>query len=283
MIKIRSQAFPSIRLAWLAVLLAGVSACHQPDVVRLPSAREMKSHDASNFRPDQLPRPRVVVLPSDVLSIRRDDQTTAEAGANDTYVVRPDGTFAFPYAGVVQAEGRSPEALGDEITARLSSIYRNPHVTVNIVRSPGNHVFVGGSVRNPGVFDLTAGVTVEQAITSTGGLLPTADARHVALIRLDDKGVRQVYFFDYAQILRDSVRPGSVPMLLQRGDLLFIPLSPIGRAVHTMDLYITQLLPWFRGVGLGLNYQVNDTSSLNYNSATTTNNNGSGTVITGTL
>lgn len=280
---IRLHPSPLLRLAWLSLLLASLTACHQPDVVRLPSARVMKDHDAGVFRPDQLPAPRVVVLPGDVLRIRRDAQPAAESGTTDMFVVRPDGVFAYPYIGTVKAEGRSPEDIGNEITAKLASIYREPHVTANIASSPGNHVFVGGAVRNPGVFDLTAGVTAEQALMSTGGLIPQGDARHVALIRLDAKGIRQVYFFNFANLLRASASGRSQPIFLQRGDVLFVPMSPIGRAVHTMDLYITQLLPWFKGVGFGMNYQLNDAASLRYNNSTTTNNNGSGTVVTGTL
>ena len=270
---IRSHRFRLPRLVWLGLLLASLSACHQPDVVRLPDAKAMHDHDAGVFRPDQLPQPRVVVLPADVLRIRRDAQPSAESGTTDMFVVRPDGVFAYPYIGTVKAEGRTPEDISNEITARLASIYREPHVTANIASSPGNHVFVGGAVRNPGVFDLTAGVTAEQAVMSTGGLTPQADARHIALIRLDAHGVRQVYFFNFADLLKDSASGRSQPIFLQRGDLLFVPLSPIGRAVHTMDLYITQLLPWFRGVGFGMNYQINDAASLRYNNTTNNQNN----------
>ena len=40
-------------------------------------------------------------------------------------------------------------------------------------------------------------------------------------------------------------------------DLVFVPSSRIGNAIQRVDMYVTQLL-LFRGVGLGVNYQINE-------------------------
>lgn len=262
----------------LLVFLAG---CYQPDLVRLPDKRTMAAHEISNVPPERLPQPRLVVLPGDTLRITRDAEITvagdkgANSGKQDLYTVRPDGQFAYPYIGLVQTLGRTPEQLGAEITRRQASIYRMPQVTVNIASSPGNLVFIGGAVRNPGTFNLSANATVEQAITSTGGVLPVGDSRHVALIRLDTKGHRQVYFIDYSALIKQAAA-GGPPVALQRGDLLFVPVSPVGRAIHSVDLYLTQLFPWFHGIGFGVGLQYNlNTNQQRYDSHT------SGTVTGG--
>ncbi|GLQ89450.1 polysaccharide biosynthesis/export family protein [Dyella flagellata] len=251
-----------IRPAPLVILLAALllGACAPPGTVKMPSDQhELKQRDIS-FRPDQLPPPKLLIYPNDTLRIVRDAQSPANADQVDLYMVRPDGKFAYPFIGTVQAADRTPEDVSADISRRLASIYREPQVTVNIAIAPSNRIYVGGAVRNPGSFELGATGTAEQALTSSGGVLPIADSRHVALIRLDAQGRRQVYFFDYASLLLPQSN-GVAPVRLQRGDILFVPVSRLGNAVQDMDLYMTQLMPFFRGFGIGANYQINQPST----------------------
>ncbi len=250
--------------AWgvLACLVLAMSGCSTPSVVRLPARSTMVERQIVNFEPEQLPVPVLRVYPGDTIRIVRDAQTPAEKDEMILFAVRTDGNIAYPFVGTVKAAGRTPEDIGAEISRRLASIYREPHVTVNIAEAPGNRVYVGGAVRNPGAFNLNSGVTVAQAITATGGVLPTADSRHVALVREDGQGVQQVYFFDYSTILSPK-RNGTKAVMLQRGDLVFVPTSKIGNAVQGVDLYLGQLL-MFRGIGAGVNYQLNN-SEPRYN------------------
>lgn len=240
-----------------------VCACSTPSVVRLPSRSTIVDRQIVNFEPEQLPEPVLRIYAGDTLRIVRDAQTPAEKDELILFHVRTDGRIAYPFIGTVKAAGRTPEDVGGEISRRLEPIYRQPRVTVDIAEAPGNRVYVGGAVRNPGAFNLNSGVTVAQAITATGGVLPVADSRHIALVREDPNGVQQVYFFDYSTILSPK-RNGTRPVMLQRGDLVFVPTSKIGNAVQGVDLYIGQLL-MFRGIGVGANYQINDHQNANYN------------------
>lgn len=243
----------------VVVLLAVLgAACAMPNVVKLPSGKVMAGRQITNFSPEQLPAPVLRIQSGDVLRIVRDAQTPAEKDEATLYRVRPDGNIAYPFIGTVKASGRTPEDIGAEVTKRLDDIYREPRVTVNIAEAPGNRVYVGGAVRNPGVFDLNAAVNVAQAITATGGVLPTADSHHVALVRQDEHGIQQVYFFDYAALL-DPRTNGSRSIGLQRGDLVFVPSSRIGNAIQRVDMYVSQLL-LFRGFGASANYQINEPS-----------------------
>lgn len=246
----------STQWAVIALFALLASGCAMPNVVKLPSGQVIKQKQIANFSPDQLPAPVLKVHTGDVLRIIRDAQTPAEKDEATLYRVRPDGVIAYPFIGTVKAGGRTPEDVGAEISQRLDQIYREPRVTVNIAEAPGSRVYVGGAVRNPGVFDLAAAVNVPQAITATGGVLPTADSRHVALVRLDEAGVQQVYFFDYAALLGAGSN-GSRSVELQRGDLVFVPSSRIGNAIQRVDMYVGQLL-MFRGFGAAANYQINE-------------------------
>lgn len=242
----------------MALLAMLCTACAMPNVVKLPSGKVIEQGQITNFSPEQLPAPVLRVYTGDVLRIVRDAQTPAEKDEATLYRVRPDGMIAYPFIGTVKAGGRTPEDVGDEITQRLDAIYREPKVTVNIAEAPGSRVYVGGAVRNPGVFDLGSTVNVAQAITATGGVLPTADSRHVALVRQDEQGMQQVYFFDYAALLGAGTN-GSRSIGLQRGDLVFVPSSRIGNAIQRVDMYVGQLL-MFRGFGASANYQINEPS-----------------------
>lgn len=239
--------------ALLALLCA---ACATPSVVHVPATGSVKDRQIATFTADQLPAPQLHVHPGDTLRIVRDAQTPAEKDEATLFTVRPDGMIAYPYIGTVSAAGRTPEAVADEVSQRLEPIYRQPRVTINIAQAPGNRVYVGGAVRNPGAFGLDANLSIAQAITASGGVLPTADSHRVALMREDAQGVQQIYFFDYARMLASS-NNGKPPVRLQRGDVLFVPSSRIGNAVQAVDLYVSQLL-LFRGFGASANYQINE-------------------------
>ena len=58
-------------------------------------------------------------------------------------------------------------------------------------------------------------------------------------------------------------------MALQRGDLIFVPQSGIGATVEAVDMYFTKLFPINKGIGIGLNYDLNDSGVKN--SGNTTN------------
>ena len=58
-------------------------------------------------------------------------------------------------------------------------------------------------------------------------------------------------------MLKDPTHP---LVTLQRGDLIYVPQSGIGATVEAVDMYFTKLFPVNKGVGLGLNYQLNNTS-----------------------
>ena len=65
--------------------------------------------------------------------------------------VLPDGTFAFPLVGTVQASGRTPTDIEAELSKRLADQYKGvpPQVTVSVKAPEGNQISVIGKVRTP--------------------------------------------------------------------------------------------------------------------------------------
>jgi protein involved in polysaccharide export with SLBB domain len=210
-------------------------------------------------------------MSGDTLRIIRDARELPDLGGDSVnlYIVRPDGTFSYPYAGTVKAAGMTPEQLAAEIARRQANIYRDPAVTVNIASAPGNRVFVGGAVRQPSAYDLSATASLDQALVAAGGLTPLGDSHHVALLRQNTDGLYQVYFADFSKLLSTTV--ARRPVMLQRGDVVFVPNSIVGNAVEDIDLYLYQLVPFSRQVGVAFAYQLNGVrDSLNVQQSTTT-------------
>ncbi|WP_293766136.1 polysaccharide biosynthesis/export family protein [uncultured Aquitalea sp.] len=236
-----------------------LNGCATPSTVTLPADKEVEARRIDVADISQLPPPVTRVMSGDTLRIVRDAQTPAEKDEATLYFVRPDGGFAYPFIGTVRAAGRTPEAVGEEVSAKLARIYRYPQVTVNIAIAPGNRVFVGGAVRNPSAFELSAAASIEQAIIGAGGVLPTADSSRVALLRLDDNGRYKVYFTDFSRFLQPDDQRRAV--MLQRGDVVFVPKSAVGNGIEVVDLYLNQLLPFSKAIGLGLNYNLNSSDT----------------------
>ena len=240
--------------AWLILGSVLLAACATPSTVTRPDQATVTQRREALQQLGQLPPPVTRVMNGDTLRIVRDAQSPAERDEATLYFVRPDGSFAYPHIGSVQAARRTPEEIGAEISQQLGKIYRYPQVTVNIAIAPGNRIFVGGSVRNPSAFELTAAATLEQALIAAGGVLPVADSAHIALLRSDAEGNYQVYFTDHSQMLAAS--PARRAVVLQRGDVIFVPKSTVGNAIEVVDLYINQLIPFSKSIGVGFNYDL---------------------------
>jgi protein involved in polysaccharide export with SLBB domain len=237
----------------LLVLTALLAGCSTPAHVALPDKDVLQLRHAEIYTLADLPPPEVLVQPGDSLRIVRDAQEPAEKDDMTLFVVRPDGLISIPKVGLVKVAGRTPQQVQEEITGRNARVYREPQVTVNIAVAPSNRVFIGGAVPNPAFFNLSGTVTVEQALLSAGGVLPTADSRNVALMRLGADQRYKLYFFDLSALLQNTDKPA---VALQRGDLIFVPTSGIGRTVEAIDLYFTKLIPINKGIGVGLNYDL---------------------------
>lgn len=205
------------------------------------------------------------IYPGDVLRIMRDAQDASldlrnlvEDSQTQLYTVRSDGSFSYRFVGRVDAAGKTPDEVAAFITAKLEPHYRQPGVTVNIATSPSSRVVIGGAVRAPGTIDINAVASLEQGLFAVGGLMPSADPTHVALLRMDEQQRYQLYFIDMSKLL-EQVPGGTTTLAFQRGDLLFVPKSVAGNAGDGVDVYINQLLPFSRSVGLGYSFTYGET------------------------
>lgn len=236
------------------VLTLFITGCSTPANVHLPNANVLSEKHKAIYTLADLPMSKVIIQGGDTLRIMRDAQEPAESDDMTLFVVRPDGYISMPFVGSLAVAGKTPEHVADMVMQKYRDIYRQPEVTVNIAIAPSNKVYVGGAVPNSDFFDLTGAATIEQALLSTGGVLPSADSNNVALLRVGDDGRYKLYFFSYASLLENNNRR---IVNLQRGDMIYVPQSRIGRTVEAVDMYFTKLFPVQKGFGVGFNYELN--------------------------
>jgi polysaccharide export outer membrane protein len=111
------------------------------------------------------------VGPQDRLSIAVVDEPTL----TKVVTVGSDGTFDYPYIGLVKAGGVSLRALQQDITARLKEKYlRNPQVSIEVETYRSQVVYVWGQVRLPGAVTLMGNTNLTEALAKAGS--PTPDA-----------------------------------------------------------------------------------------------------------
>jgi polysaccharide biosynthesis/export protein len=142
--------------------------------------------------------------------------------------VLPDGTFAFPLAGTIQAAGRTPNDIEDTLSRLLAPQYKGvpQQVTVSVAAPAGMQYSVIGKVRAPGNFSPTRYVNVLNALAQAGGPTDFADIDHIIIMRTTD-GRSQVIRTRLGAIFKgkpsdNDMSVASVP-LIQAGDTVIVP------------------------------------------------------------
>lgn len=134
-----------------------------------------------------------------------------------TVVVRPDGKITFPLVGDIQAAGRTPRELDEELTQKLGVFIREPVVTVIVAEINAFKIFVLGEVAVQGALTLRRPTRLLEAIAQQGGLTAYADKSKVVVLRQEEgREVRIV--IDYRKVLSGE-RPDQ-NIFLKPGDTI---------------------------------------------------------------
>lgn len=84
------------------------------------------------------------------------------------------GSITVPLAGRVSAGGQTARELETTLTEKLSKYVIRPVVAVSVVERRTHPVTVTGSVKSPGVENVTEGKTLFEVLAQAGGILPEA-------------------------------------------------------------------------------------------------------------
>ncbi len=140
--------------------------------------------------------------------------------------VSPDGSMFFPYAGMIQAEGKTVEQIRDELAQALTRYINKPQVDVRVIGFRSKKVNVTGAVRQPKELPITdVPLTLVNAINAAGGptlgepltgmTLPEADLEDIRVMRQDRE--LHVSLLDIYQ--RANLEQN---VILQDGDVVYV-------------------------------------------------------------
>jgi len=140
--------------------------------------------------------------------------------------VLPDGTFAFPLAGQIDAFQKLPTEIERDLSQRLAAQYRDqvPQVTVSVKEPAGLQFAVAGKVRTPGSFTPGRYVNVLEAISMAGGPSEFANLNDVTVIRKDGEKVVAIKV-QLSDLIKGRADAGAMKNLLQlqSGDSVVVP------------------------------------------------------------
>lgn len=156
------------------------------------------------------------VQPGDTIEI----SVWKEPDLQGPVLVTPDGAFAFPLVGQVDARGKTVTDLQKIVVDRLRPYIPDPVVTVSVKDIRGNKVYVIGQVNKPGEFIVNPRVDVVQALSMAGGTTAFAQLSDIVILRRSG-GQQQAIRFDYSDLVKGKNLQQNIE--LQSGDIVVVP------------------------------------------------------------
>jgi polysaccharide export outer membrane protein len=135
--------------------------------------------------------------------------------------VRSDGKISMPLVGEIQAAGKTPVQLEDEITTKLRSFITEPAVTVMVLKINSLKFNVMGEVARPGSYSLAARTTIVDAIATAGGFRDFAKKKSIYVLHQKPDGTEARLTFNYSAFIKGKNPKQNI--LLQSGDTVVVP------------------------------------------------------------
>lgn len=156
------------------------------------------------------------VKPGDLLAV----SVWKEEALQGDVLVTPDGAFAFPLVGQVDARGKTVTDLQKILTDRLVKYISDPVVTVSVREIRGNKVYVIGQVNKPGEFIVNPRVDVMQALSMAAGTTAFASLSNIIILRREG-GKQDALRFDYTDVAKGRNLDQNIE--LRSGDIVVVP------------------------------------------------------------
>jgi polysaccharide export outer membrane protein len=188
-----------------------------------------------------------IIGPEDILEI----QVWGNKDLNQMVFVRPDGRTSLPLVGEIGVAGKTVQQLQDHLTNVYEKTVKGAVVTVIVKEIRSRPVYFIGAFVKPGVMQLTRELTLLQAISVLGGVIPNADAEKGFLLR-GDKRIP----IDFNRLMQRGDL--SQNPKLEPGDSIVLPLADAvyvngevklpGAVKYTGDLTILKALTQVGGM-----------------------------------
>lgn len=163
--------------------------------------------------------PEYLIGPGDTLQVF----VWGQPDLSVTVPVRPDGRVTTPLIKDLQAVGKTPTQLSDDMEKILSEFIRSPEVNVIVqefVGTFGNQIRVLGQAAQPRAVPYRDKMTLLDVMIEVGGLTRFAAGNRTRVVRVIDGESKEIRVR-----LDDLLNRGKVKenMLMSPGDVVIIP------------------------------------------------------------
>jgi polysaccharide export outer membrane protein len=236
----------SILVGWAVIALGGCALppVGLPSMPPLPSRQSFYGgpHPTGDFADigyanwsDNEPAYRL--YPGDVLDV------TAPSAPElaRTVTVQPDGRIDLPLIAPVMVADRSILEAEGVLAQAYSSQLLRPEIEISVKQAAPLQIFVGGEVKNPGVYAMPGDINALQGVILAGGFLPTSRRQEVVVIRRGPDGRPMMRTVDLRKAVYGPANGDAVP--LRRSDIIYVPRSTIAEIDNFVQQYLVQTLP----------------------------------------
>lgn len=135
--------------------------------------------------------------------------------------VRSDGKISLPLVGEMEAAGKTPMQLEQNIREKLTNFISSPEVTVIVQQVNSRKYNVLGEVSKPGSYPLTATTTIMDAIATAGGFRDFAKKSGVYVLRKTADGREGRLKFNYKDFIKGKDVAQNIK--LEPNDTIIVP------------------------------------------------------------
>jgi polysaccharide biosynthesis/export protein len=135
--------------------------------------------------------------------------------------VRSDGRISLPLVGELQATGRTPLQLEQDIASKLRSYIADPEVTVMVQEIHSEKFNILGQVTKPGSYSLELATTVLDAIAAAGGFRDFANQKGIYILRENAGGGQSRIAFNYKKVIKGKTPQQNIK--LEPRDTIVVP------------------------------------------------------------
>ena len=228
------QRLISFALMTLSALLltgcAGQTAVN-PIPQSLPTAPEARPVASSS----------TVLGPGDVIDIK----FAYSSQFNESQTVRPDGKIVLHLIGPISVQGKTPDALREEIEGLYAGQLKHPQLAVIVRSFHERRAYVGGEVNKPGLVEMPGSMTALEAIMYAGGFnLEKAEVQNVVVVRQ-----KEGRYSGYALNFKDTLGGlEAQSFILEPRDIVYVPRTRIADLNQWMSQFYKMLPPFSMGI-----------------------------------
>ncbi len=176
-----------------------------------------------------------------------------------TIRLNASGVIKLPLLDSIEAGGLTPAELEQRLTTLLEAdVIKDPHVSVFVKEYRSQPVYVLGSVKNPGQYQITTQMHIVEAISMAGGLQQNAVGEAVIQRPLHEGG-EQLIKVDLAELLEKGdlsrnvvVKGGDVIHIAERLTETVYVVGEVNRSgafakPAKQELRVSQVIAWAGG------------------------------------